>query len=84
MFYVLLVGFPVLGLLLARWPVVMGPLIAWPLYLVGLNEGWWGSATWESYGLGAVMVATAIGAGTTAFAVWVGRAISLPASSSGK
>lgn len=30
-----------LGLAVGRWPVVLAPLIGWPVFYLGLAAGWW-------------------------------------------
>jgi hypothetical protein len=73
LFVALLIGLPTLGLLTRHWGVVLLPVIAWPLYYIGLNRGWWGCCgTGDGWQYAAVMV-TIFGVVTTALAVLLGR-----------
>jgi hypothetical protein len=42
-FFVAVGGFAVAALLVGRGWFVIVPIIAWPLYFVGLSAGWWGT-----------------------------------------
>ncbi len=70
----LLVAFPVIGFVVPRWAVVALPLMGWPLYFVGLNEGWWGYGTGDNWKDGAVLL-TIIGMVTTAVMVAIRRTL---------
>jgi hypothetical protein len=56
-------AFAPVGLLIGRWWAVGVPLIGWPLFFLGLNQGWWGSGLGETWGLalGLLMVFGAAG-----------------------
>jgi hypothetical protein len=68
----LMIAFPVLGLLVGRWTALAFPLVGWPLYFLGLTEGWWGYGVGDGWQYGAVML-TAVGVVTTAVAVALAR-----------
>ena len=69
----LLIAFPLLGLLVRRWSVLLVPLIAWPLYYIGRNQGWWGCCgTGDGWEMAAIAV-TILGTGVSAGAVWLGQ-----------
>jgi hypothetical protein len=70
----LLVAFPLVGFVIPRWSAVGLPLVGWPLYFLGLNEGWWGYGTGDNWQYGAVLL-TAIGIATTALMVALRRSI---------
>jgi hypothetical protein len=56
---VLLIAFPVVGLVARSWAALLLPLIGWPLYYIGLNRGWWGSGTgdgWQFIAAGLTLV----------------------------
>lgn len=68
----LLVAFPLAGVLLRRWSAVLLPLAGWPLFYLGLHEGWWGAGLgdgWQ-YAAGALLLAGVL---TTALAVALAR-----------
>jgi hypothetical protein len=70
-----LVAGPVLGLVLRRWFVLLVPLVAVPLYFVGLNHRWWGiNGTGDSWQVVAV-IATLVDMAATAASIAVGRAV---------
>jgi hypothetical protein len=72
-FIALLIALPLFGLLVRRWGVILLPLIAWPTYYIGRNQGWWGCCGtgdgWETLAI----VLTVLGATTTAAAIWIGQ-----------
>jgi len=73
----LLIAFPLLGVLTRRWPVVVLPLVGWPIFYAGLNRGWWLYGTgdgWQSVRT----YLTVIGVASTAFAVLVARSLKPP------
>jgi hypothetical protein len=73
LFVVLLIVPALLGLLSRRWVVVVVPLLAWPIYYIGLNRRWWGAnGTGDGWQWVAVLV-TFVGALTTVAAVEVGQ-----------
>jgi hypothetical protein len=73
----LLIAFPALGAATRHWLVVLLPLLAWPLFYLGLNNEWWGYGTGEGWQTVAASF-TAIGTLTTALGVWLGRATRKP------
>ena len=40
-----------LGAIVGRWWAVAAPLLVWPLFFLGLGQGWWGSGLGETWGL---------------------------------
>jgi len=78
-FGALLILFPLLGVASGRWLSVVAPAVAWPLFYLGDNQGWWG---WGSSDAGDVwsvaFLTTMLGVSTTALAVAVGRAVRRP------
>jgi hypothetical protein len=72
-FIVLIVGPPLIGFLTRRWVAVVVPLVAWPLYYVGLNRHWWGvNGTGDGWQSLAVLLAI-VGALGTGAAVVAGQ-----------
>ena len=72
LFITLLVAFPLAGVVIRRWAAVALPMIGWPLFYLGLDEGWWG------YGLGdgwqdVAVWALIVGLVSTALAVGLAR-----------
>jgi hypothetical protein len=41
-FWAMLVVFPLAGILLRRWGVLLAPVIAWPVFAIGFWQDWWG------------------------------------------
>jgi hypothetical protein len=37
----MLVAFPLIGAVARVWPAVLAPIVGWPLFYLGLDEGWW-------------------------------------------
>lgn len=75
--YALLIAFPLVGLLTRRWLAIALPLIGWPIFYVGMNQGWWLYGTgdgWEAI----ARAITVIGVATTALAVAVARSLRPP------
>ena len=72
----LLIAFPVLGILLRSWIAVSFPLIGWPLYYLGLNDGWCGYGTGDGWQFVAVGL-TVVGVASAAMAVAPGKFLSL-------
>jgi hypothetical protein len=68
----LLIAFPVVGILARSWATVSLPLIGWPLYYLGLNEGWWGLGTGDGWQFVAVGL-TVLGVASTGMAVAAGK-----------
>jgi hypothetical protein len=71
----LLVAFPLIGFVIARWSAIVLPLVGWPLYFLGLDEGWWGYGTGDNWEYGAVLL-TIIGIITTALTIAFRRGLS--------
>jgi hypothetical protein len=67
---VLLIAFPLVGLLVRRWATVVLPLIAWPVFYAGLDQGWWGDGTGDGWQYAAALL-TVIGVASTALAVGI-------------
>jgi hypothetical protein len=59
-----------IGFAIGRWGVIVPASAVWPLYLLGLKEGWWGSGVGEgwqySLAFGVLLVAIATGTGVLA------------------
>jgi hypothetical protein len=73
LFVVLLVGLPLIGFFSRRWAAVIVPLLAWPIYYIGLNREWWGvNGTGDGW-QGLAVLLTIVGALTTAAAVQAGQ-----------
>jgi hypothetical protein len=68
----LLIAFPLVGLLARRWRVMLLPAVGWPLFYVGLDQGWWGSGLGDGWQLAAIVL-TAVGLVTTAVAIALPR-----------
>jgi hypothetical protein len=71
---VLLVAFPVVGLVSRSWVALLLPLVGWPLYYIGLNRGWWGSGTGDGWQFIAAGL-TVVGIVSTGLAVAVSRLV---------
>jgi hypothetical protein len=71
-FVVLLIVFPLVGVAARRWLALILPAVGWPLYYVGLDEGWWGNGTGDGWQYVALAV-TAVGVAITAVAVAAAR-----------
>lgn len=70
---VLLAGFIVLGALTRTWFAVIPPLVGVPLYVVGINRGWWGCCgTGDAWQL-AMLALTAVGVVGAVLGVAVGK-----------
>jgi hypothetical protein len=70
----LLIAFPVVGALARRWLVVALPLVAWPIFYLGLNKGWWLYGTGDGWQYAARFF-TLFGVATTALAVGIARSL---------
>jgi hypothetical protein len=73
-FIALLIAFPLIGLARRRWLAVLLAAIGWPMFSVGLNQGWWGHGTGDGWQYAAVL-ATGVAVVITAFAVAAVRAV---------
>jgi len=72
-FIALLTVLPLIGLLVRHWGAIFLPLIAWPIYYIGRNQGWWGCCgTGDGWQFLAVTL-TVVGFITTAAAIWLGQ-----------
>lgn len=69
----LIVGCALLGFLTTRWWAVAAALSVIPVYYLGLDYGWWGAGTGDSWEY-AMIFMTALGAAVTVAAVAAGRA----------
>jgi hypothetical protein len=67
---VLLIAFPLIGLLVRRWTTVIPPVIAWPVFYAGLDRGWWGNGVGDGWQYAAVLL-TVVGVASTAAAVGI-------------
>ena len=76
----MLIAFPLLGLALRSWLALIFPVVAWPLFYVGLTHHWWGYGTGDGWQFVAVAL-TLLGVGSTALAVGIARAFRPPAPS---
>jgi hypothetical protein len=73
LFVVLLVCPPLIGLVSRHRAAVVVPLLAWPIYYVGLNQDWWGANGTGDGWQALAVVLTAVGVLTTAAAVEAGQ-----------
>jgi hypothetical protein len=74
----LVIAFPIIGLLTRHWIAGILPPVAWPLYFLGLTEGWWGDGTGDGWPYGAIVL-TALGTLTTALAIAAARFLEMRA-----
>lgn len=70
----LLVACPLAGALVRGWRALALPLVGWPLFYLGLREGWWGNGLGDSWQYPAAALTTA-GVVTTALAVAAARTV---------
>jgi hypothetical protein len=68
----MLVAGAALGALVARWPVVPVAAGAWPAFMLGLEQGWWGNGVGDGWQV-SLVVGAAAGAVGAAFGVWARR-----------
>jgi hypothetical protein len=73
-FFGLVIAFPVIGVVTRRWLVVALPLVAWPIFYLGLNKGWWLDGTGDGWQPLAWFF-TVFGVASTALAVGIGRSV---------
>jgi hypothetical protein len=69
----LLILFPLIGVAARSWSVVLLPVIGWPVFYAGLNQGWWGNGTGDAWEYAAFGVSV-VGVVSTGLAVAVARA----------
>lgn len=72
-FVALLILFPLIGVSARSWLAVLLPAIAWPLFYLGLHQGWWGNGTGDGWQYPALLV-SAFGVVSTGLAVAAARA----------
>jgi hypothetical protein len=70
-------AFPLIGVFARRWIAIALPLVAWPIFYLGLYKGWW------LYGVGdgwqfVAFFFTLLGVASTALAVEFGRSLKRP------
>jgi hypothetical protein len=70
----LLIAFPLAGALIRRWHAVVLPIVGWPLFYLGLHEGWWGNGLGEASQYPA-RVLLVVGVVTTAIHVAVAKRV---------
>jgi hypothetical protein len=70
----LLVACPLVGAVTRRWLAVLLPVVAWPVFYVGLNENLWLDGTGDGWPLVAGLLLL-FGTATTAVAVAVSRTL---------
>lgn len=75
--YGLLIAFPLIGVLARRWLVVAMPLVAWPIFYVGMNRGWWLYGTGDGWQYVARFF-TVLGVVTTLLTIGVARTLVPP------
>jgi hypothetical protein len=61
-----------LGAVVARWTAVPVAAGAWPAFMLGLEQGWWGSGVGDGWQV-SLLVGAAGGAVGAAFGAWVRR-----------
>lgn len=75
-FLALLVLFPIVGIASRSWLAILAPAVGWPVFYLGVGQGWWGWGTSDAGDAwGVAFLVTLFGVGTTALAVGVGRAL---------
>jgi hypothetical protein len=72
LFVVLLLVFPLVGLLTRSWASILAPLVGWPCFYIGLDRGWWGDGTGDGWQV-LLIILTVVGVATTIAGVAVGR-----------
>ena len=75
-FFGLLVLFPMVGIASRRWLAILAPAVGWPVFYLGVSQGWWGWGTGDAGDAwGVAFLVTMFGVSTTALAVAVARAL---------
>jgi hypothetical protein len=69
---ILLITFPVIGVVTRRWYALVLPLVGWPIFYEGVHRGWWLYGTGDGWQVARTLLTT-VGVATTAFAVLVAR-----------
>lgn len=70
---VLVVGSAVVGFVARSWLAILVPLLGVPLYVVGVNRGWWGCCgTGDAWQFGMVVL-TIVGVAGAALGAGLGR-----------
>jgi hypothetical protein len=64
----LLAFFPLLGAVSGRWWTIGLPLVAWPIWFLGLSQDWWGYGLGDGWQYGAVLL-TAVSVASVAAAL---------------
>jgi len=70
----LLIAFPLLGAITRSWAALALPLVGWPLFYLGLDQGWWGNGLgdgWQFVAAGALL----LGVVSTALALGLARRV---------
>ncbi len=67
-FVALLFAFPLIGVAARRWLTLLLPAVGWPLFYVGLHQGWWGDGTGDGWQYLALLM-TVVGVVSTAVAI---------------
>jgi hypothetical protein len=73
-FITLLIAFPLAGFVIRRWTALLLPLFGWPLFYLGLQQGWWGNGLgdmWQYVAAGVLLV----GVVSTAIVVGLARRV---------
>jgi hypothetical protein len=68
----LLIAFPLVGAVARRWAAILLPLLAWPLFYLGLDQGWWGNGLGDGWQYAAAALGS-VGVATTALLVALAR-----------
>jgi hypothetical protein len=76
-FFCLLIAFPLIGAGTRRWLAVALPLVGWPVFSLGLDNGWWLDGTGDGWQYAAAG-ATLLGLASTALAVGIARPAKAP------
>lgn len=70
----LLVTFPLVGAASRVWTALVLPLVGWPLFYSGLDQGWWGNGLGDGWEFVAAC-ALLLGVASTALAVGLARRV---------
>lgn len=66
-----------LGTLVGRWPIVAAVAVVWPLYMIGLERGWWGDGVGDAWEYSLVLGA-AVSAAASTLGVFLRRGLTRP------